>query len=283
MTARPPEPEGTSQPGTGGLDRATALHLQRQVAEGFGADAGRYDRARPTYPADLVDRIIAASPGRDVLDVGCGTGISARLFQAASCRVLGVDPDPRMAELARQGGTEAEVAKFEDWDAAGRMFDTVIAAQAWHWVDPAAGAAKAAAVLRPGGRLAVFWNAFDPPQELREAFGEVFRRVLPDPTSGSFWARPAVDLYRAGWAKMADAIRQAGTFGEPEEWLSYWERPYNRDEWLDLVPTTGGFTRRPEAIQQQLLSGLGSAVDAAGGTFTMSYTTIAGTAARLSS
>ena len=26
-------------------------HLQRQVAEGFGADAGRYDRARPTYPA----------------------------------------------------------------------------------------------------------------------------------------------------------------------------------------------------------------------------------------
>jgi len=55
------------------------------------------------------------------------------------------------------------VAKFEDWDPVGRTFDAVIAAQAWHWVDPVAGAAKAAAVLRPGGRLAVFWNAFDPP------------------------------------------------------------------------------------------------------------------------
>jgi SAM-dependent methyltransferase len=102
-----------------------------------------------------VDRIIAASPGRAnsgpyCLDVGCGTGISARLFQAAGCRVLGVDPDPRMAELARQGGTETEVAKFEDWDPADRTFDAVIAAQAWHWVDPVAGAAKAAAVLRPG-------------------------------------------------------------------------------------------------------------------------------------
>ena len=150
MTTLPsPGPEGIAESGTGGYDRGQASHLQRQVAEGFGTDAGRYDRARPTYPADLVDRIIAASPGRDVLDVGCGTGISARLFQAAGCRVLGVDPDPRMAELARQGGTETEVATFEDWDPAGRTFNAVIAAQAWHWVDPVAGAAKAAAVLRP--------------------------------------------------------------------------------------------------------------------------------------
>jgi hypothetical protein len=47
------------------------------------------------------------------------------------------------------------------------------------------------------------------------------------------------------------------------------------------VPTTGGFTRHPEALQRELLDGLGSAVDAVGGTFTMSYTTIAATAARL--
>ena len=258
------------------------------MAEGFGADPGRYDRARPTYPADLVDRIIAASPGRAnsgpyCLDVGCGTGISARLFQTAGCRVLGVDPDPRMAELARQGGTETEVAKFEDWESAGRTFDVVIAAQAWHWVDPVAGAAKAAAVLRPGGRLAVFWNAFDPPKDLRQAFAEVFRRVLPDSPFGGFWTRPAVDAYRVGCARAADAMRQAGAFGEPEEWLSCWERPYTRDEWLDLVPTTGGFTQRPKAIQTELLDGLGAAVDAAGGTFTMSYTTIAATAARLAS
>jgi len=58
---------------------------------------------------------------------------------------------------------------------------------------------------------------------------------------------------------------------------------YTLDEWLDLVPTTGGFTQRPEAIQTELLDGLGAAVDTAGGTFTMSYTTIAATAARLAS
>ena len=63
MPAPPSEPGETAEAHTGGYDRAQASHLQRQVAEGFGADAGRYDRARPTYPADLVDRIIAASPG----------------------------------------------------------------------------------------------------------------------------------------------------------------------------------------------------------------------------
>ncbi|MGH3208686.1 MAG: class I SAM-dependent methyltransferase [Trebonia sp.] len=277
MTTLPPEASGPGSPAAAG----PPPHLQRQVAEGFGADAGRYDRARPTYPAGLVERIVAASPGRDVVDVGCGTGISSRLFQEAGCRVLGVEPDPRMAEQARRGGTEVEVAKFEDWDPAGRSFDTVVAAQAWHWVDLVAGAAKAADALRQGGRLAVLWNAFEPPRELREAFGAVYQRALPDSPLNGFWARPAIDTYRAGGGRAADGMRQAGGFGEPEEWLADWSRPYTRDEWLDLVPTLGGFGRIPDDVQAELLAGLGAAVDAAGGGFTMGYTTLAVTAVRL--
>jgi len=256
-------------------------HAQRAVAEGFGTDAGRYDRTRPAYPEELVQRILASSPGLDLLDVGCGTGISSRQFQSAGCTVLGIDPDPRMAELARQSGIATEIAAFEDWDSAGRTYDIVVAAQAWHWVDPVAGAAKAAQVLRPDGRLAVFWNAFDPPQDLRAAFADVFGRVLPNSPFGAFWARPAVDSYQAGREKAAEAMRQVGRFAEPEEWLFGWDQPYTRAEWLDLVPTTGGFTQNPPALQQEILEGLGAAVDAAGGSFVMSYTTVTATATRL--
>src|ERR1700722_6471279 len=85
-------------------------HQARQMAESFGCDAERYNRARPSYPDALVDRIVATSPGLDVLDVGCGTGIAARQFHAAGCRVLGVDVDERMAELARRSGIEVETA-----------------------------------------------------------------------------------------------------------------------------------------------------------------------------
>src|ERR1700728_1052023 len=44
-------------------------HQARQVAESFGADPGRYDRTRPRYPEALVARIVAATPGPQILDV----------------------------------------------------------------------------------------------------------------------------------------------------------------------------------------------------------------------
>src|SRR4051794_22160870 len=98
-------------------------HRHRQIAESFGVDAERYDRTRPSYPEALVNRIVTASPGSQVLDVGCGTGIEARQFQAAGCTVLGVDPDERMAAFARRTGVDVEVSTFEGWDPAGRTFD----------------------------------------------------------------------------------------------------------------------------------------------------------------
>jgi SAM-dependent methyltransferase len=256
------------------------VHEQRHVAEAFGGDAERYDRARPSYPGALVERIVTGSPGREVLDVGCGTGITARLFQAAGCRVLGIDPDPRMADLARRGGLEVEVAKVEDWDPAGRAFDAVIAGQAWHWVDPVAGAAKAAQALRPGGRLAVFWNAFQPPPDLNEAFAAAIRRVLPDSPLAQR-GMPGADAYSAMCAKAADGMRQTGAFGDPEQWRFDWDQPYTRDEWLDVVPTFGASgTRLPPDTLRELLAGIGAAIDAVGGGFTMHYATMVATAAR---
>jgi SAM-dependent methyltransferase len=253
-------------------------HRHRQVAESFGTDAERYDRARPGYPAALVERIAAAIPGPDVLDVGCGTGIAARQFQAEGCRVLGVEPDKRMADLARRSGIAVELAAFEAWDCAGREFDAIIAAQAWHWVDPIAGAAKAAQALRLGGLLAVFWNAFQPPPGLGEAFAVVYRQVLPD--SPNPWARPILDVYLMMCDKAADGIRQTDAFRKPQQWRFSWERPYTREEWLDQVPTFGGHTQLPPAKLEDLLAGIGTAIDAAGGSFTMHYTTVAVTAAR---
>lgn len=253
-------------------------HQQRQVAESFGADADRYDRARPGYPEAMVARIISASPGPRIVDVGTGTGIAARQFSAAGGQVLGVDPDARMAELARRHGLPVEVTTFESWDPAGRVFDAVIAGQSWHWVDPVAGGAKAAQALRPGGRLALFWNAYQPPAELNEAFAVIYRRVLPDLPLGG--ALPGPDGYSVLGARAADGLRQAGGFGEPEEWRFGWERSFRRAEWLDLMPTTGGFSRLPAAQQEQLLAGMGAAIDAFGGSFTMTSATVVITAAR---
>ena len=259
-------------------------HQHRQIAESFGSDAARYDRARPRYPDPMVARIVAASPGPDVLDVGCGTGIEARQFQAAGCMVLGVEPDARMADFARRTGVEVEVATFETWESAGRAFDAVIAGTAWHWVDPVAGAAKAAQVLRPGGRLAPFHHVFQSPPEVMEALAKVYRRVAPDSpfNLSSQLTRSALDAYQPLFAKIADGIREVGGFSDPEQWRFDWERSYTRDAWLDQMPTHGALTQLPSDKLAEVLEGVGAAIDAMGGSFTMQYTTVAVTAARTS-
>src|ERR1700761_7993020 len=213
-------------------------HLLREVAESFGVDADRYDRARPKYPDVLIQRVIATSPGTEFLDVGCGTGIGARQYTAAGVTVLGVDPDARMAEVARRTGIDVEIGNFETWDPRGRTFDAVVAGQAWHWVDPVRGAAKAAQVLRPHGLLALYWHVFDPPGEVAEAFDEVLHRVAPDGPLKS----PGLDLQQRNLARAVDGSHAAGGFGEPEQWRFEWQRHYARDEWLDHLATTGQLT-----------------------------------------
>jgi SAM-dependent methyltransferase len=226
----------------------------------------------------MVARIAAASPGPDLLDVGSGTGIEARQFQAIGCTVLGVEADPRMAEFARRTGVETEVAMIEDWDPAGRTFDAVVAGQSWHWVDPVAGAAKAALVLRPGGRLALFWHVFQFPPAAVQAFRQAYREVAPDSPVNSQPPQPAMDTYQVMFGRAADGIRQAGRFTEPEQWPYDWQRTYTRDELLDLIPTTGLLTALPPDRAAQLLAAIGASIGA--DSFTMDYTTVAVTAVR---
>ena len=275
MAAGPPEPPDGTRPD------GPQPHRYRQIAESFGEDPGRYDRTRPPYPAALVDRIIAASPGRDVLDVGCGTGTAARQFLAAGAVVLGVEPDGRMAEFARRSGFAVEVSTFEAWDPAGRDFDAVVAGTAWHWVDPVAGAAKAAQVLRPGGLLAPFNHVFQPPPEVAGALVAAYRQVVPDSPARftDQLARPAVEAYQPLFDRIAGGIRQAGRFSEPEQWRYGWERVYTRDEWLDQLPTHGILTRLDPGQLAVVRDRVGAAIDELGGSFTMRYTTVAVTAA----
>ncbi|AXB42779.1 class I SAM-dependent methyltransferase [Amycolatopsis albispora] len=248
------------------------------IGESFGIDAERYDRMRPSYPGALIDSILAASPGKEVLDVGCGTGIAARQFQAAGCTVLGVEPDERMARFARTTGVEVEVATIETWEPGDRRFDAVIAGQAWHWVDPVAGAAKVARVLRPGGTFTAFWHVFVAPGEVNDAFVTAFERVNP---GSPFNFRGVAERgYQPLIDRTADGLRTAGGFGTPEQGSFAWERHYSRDEWLDHLPTTGALTQLPAEPLAVVLTEVGAAIDAIGGGFTMRSTTESITAVR---
>lgn len=253
-------------------------HEVRTMAESFGVDAARYNRARPAYPEAMIEAVVRASPGREILDVGCGTGIDARQFQAAGCRVLGIDVDERMAAFARARGLTVEIGAFEAWEPAGRTFDALVAGQTWHWVDPVAGAAKAAEVLLPSGRAALFWNVFAPEPDIAAAFADVYRKVTPE---WNPWTTPPLEAYGRILTRVVDGLGRSGAFSEPEQWRFDWSRAYTREEWLDVVATGGDMSRFSPTAANDLLTGLGAAVDARGGSFRMGYVTVVVTAVRL--
>jgi hypothetical protein len=88
------------------------------------------------------------------------------------------------------------------------------------------------------------------------------------------------DMYSPILTATSDGIRRTDGFGDPEQWRFDWSRSYTRDEWLEQVPTFGGYSRLPPEKQQEISAGIGASVDAVGGRFTMRYDTVAVTATR---
>lgn len=246
-----------------------APHQRRDLAESFGADPERYDRVRPSYPRELADRVVAELTGGRVLDVGIGTGLSAEPFRAAGCRVLGVEADPRMADFARGRGYDVEVSVFEDWDPAGRAFDAVISGQAWHWIDPRAGAVKAARVLVPGGLLVLFWNSFRLPAEISAALAD------GGGPGRDITARPSgAGVHEDSRDRAAEGIRATGLFGEPVGWQLDREREYTRDEWIDGIATGAGAAQLPVGRLEESRRRVGAAIDGLGGSIALTISTI---------
>ena len=220
--------------------------------------------------------VVDDAPGLDVLDVGCGTGLSSRPFLDVECRVLGVEPDPRMAHVARERGLAVDVARFEEWDGAGRTFDAVISGTTWHWIDPRVGARRVAHVLRPRGVFAAFWNAPHPPTELAEALRTLYGRIAP----GSPFAKPSGASHTRILDRAFRGVLDAEAFDAPRIRRFAWEHSYTTHEWLELIPTFGGHHLLTSDQLDELIGGIADAIDAGGGAFTMRYETLLLTAVR---
>jgi SAM-dependent methyltransferase len=250
----------------------------------FGQYAEAYDRFRPSYPDAVIDELLGPRPeGLDVLDVGCGTGIAARQIAQRGAKVLGVELAPRMARIARGHGIDVEIAAFESWDAAGRTFDRVSSAQAWHWLDLPVATAKAAAVLRPGGKLCLIWNAGFPSEDLADALEEVYAGVLPTGGHRLFrgYAADRSSDAKTGLEAEIDAVSAVPDFGAPTEKWFPWGHAYTRDEWLDQLVTRSDHAALEPAVRDRLFEAIGVAIDEHGGSFVMSFETVLITATRL--
>jgi SAM-dependent methyltransferase len=244
----------------------------------FGRVAELYDRARPSYPSELVEDVVALLPcSQDALEVGAGTGKATELFAARGLRVRALEPSAAMAAVARQrcAAYPGVVVEEREFEAIGRplgAFGLVFSAQAWHWVDPAVRYARAREVLCEEGVLALFWNR--PRWErcpLREALLEAYERVAPELEGGPM--HPAGEGRQALWVDWTAELSGAAGFGSVQTRLYVWSLEYTTAQYVDLLSSHSSYVVLADSRRDELMAAVAGVIDRAGGSLVVEYGT----------
>ena len=257
--------------------------MTRERRLAFGAVAELYDRARPSYPRELVGDVLefaGAGAGAHALEVGAGTGKATALFADRDLELLALEPSPEMAEvLARNCGSRANVqiehVEFERWSPGTRRFRLVFSAQAWHWVAPDRRYSLARAALEPHGTLAVFWNRPDwEASPIRSEVAEAYERVAPDLGAGAGPGpmHPAARR-RQWWADWAEEFAGAPSFEPPVARSYRWRETYTTESYLEVLRTHSDHIVLGEERLRELVGAVGEVLARHGGALELEYVT----------
>jgi SAM-dependent methyltransferase len=129
---------------------------------------------------DAAFQAVAEARPSYVLDAGCGIGdIGVRISDELGARVVAVDTSPRMVQIARERGLEAQLADVQQLPFGDGEFDCVLAAwMLYHVPDREAALSEFARVLKPGGRLVAATLAEENVSEIWDLLDEPWRRSI---------------------------------------------------------------------------------------------------------
>ncbi|MGH8983717.1 MAG: class I SAM-dependent methyltransferase [Acidimicrobiia bacterium] len=255
--------------------------MEREPRLVFGEVAERYDRARPTYPGELVGdvAVVLGLPAwARVLEIGSGTGKATVLWADAGYEVVCLEPSEEMAAVARANlaGHEnivIEPVGLEEWPVAPEAFDLVTAAQAWHWIPVEVAMPTAHAALRPGGGVALIWNwESEQPHALESEFDEAYRTIAP-----TLMKEPLKE--RIG-STIMEQLDESPLFGPVTVRRYPWERTFTAAAYVDLLSTHSDHRMLDEEDSARLHDAITAIIDGNGGELVISYTTEVQIAAR---
>ena len=206
----------------------------------FGKAAGDYGTYRAGFPESIFARLAEFEiglPAQTLIDVGTGTGTLARGFALRGCNVIGVDPDPRMLDKAKELGRQGDVsvqyveARAEATGLDNGAVDVVTAGQCWHWFDQPRAIAEVIRLLKPGGKLVIANFDWLPlAGNVVEATEDLIMQYNPDWTFGG-----GVGMYPQYLPGLSDSgMQDLQTF-------SYdMDVPYTPEAWSGRIRTSAG-------------------------------------------
>jgi ubiquinone/menaquinone biosynthesis C-methylase UbiE len=207
--------------------------------------AESYDRYRPHPPdalLELLTRLAGVERPALVVDLGSGTGLSARAWTGRADRVVGIEPDDAMRAVAEERGCGVEyvAAGASATGLPDGCADIVTCSQSLHWMELEPTFAEVGRILPSGGVFAAYDYDMTPlvDPEIDSAFDEVANgAVALRQTTGriSPWtARPA-HMKREHLA----AMRASGAFHYVRELVLHSVEQGDADRLLGLVRSLG--------------------------------------------
>ena len=244
----------------------------------FDRIATLYDEVRPGYPDVIIDAIIERSglpaEGR-ILEIGCGTGQITRPLARRGYAILALELGPALAALAADHlrphpQVRVVPVAFEDWPIEREAFDLVLSAQAFHWIDPAFGLARAAEALKPQGAIALVWHLDRSEHtDFYQATRPLYERFLPSDAQ-----REHVDPLAQRAMRYHDALRQSEAFERLTTFRHSWQRQYTGLQFLKLLQTFSNHQALPEPAKTQFFEGMAAELARFGNVVTCHYETL---------
>jgi len=261
------------------VSRLSDHAVDRSRRNSFDAIAEQYAEARPAYPSSVFDLISdRVPPPARVLEVGPGPGVATLPLAERGYEVVGVELGTNLARVARRrlaGFPSVHIvhADFQEWEPVPGSFDLVLAASAWHWIDPSIGYARAQAALRSGGYLVLvanhprpgrlgsaqrrFWDATDP----------IYRRYAPALVARRGWHPTRLPDLRPEMRRSA--------FQDVERIVIRWRLTFASEAYVRLLDTYSDHRTLPDSQRQRLLGAIrGLADDRFGGNVRREYDTV---------
>lgn len=175
------------------MRRPKFIAEQARHASGFLGRMIAAIMARETWPENMrAIEALAVASGDRVLDIGSGPGrsIAELAARAPDGRVVGVDPSALMVEIAERRNrtlvkarrVEFRVASVASLPFANDAFDKALCVHViYFWNDLDAALREIARVLKPGGRLALFFRTSADQRAVSAFPAEVYRfRAMSD-------------------------------------------------------------------------------------------------------
>jgi len=236
----------------------------------FNESPELYEKLRPKYPEKLIEELIqysALTLASEILEIGPGTGQITFPFAKKGYHITGIEIGENLFRYLQNiiiNFPNANIinSSFEEWDNKGKKFDIIISAQAFHWIDPKIGYAKAAELLKDNGNLALIW-IYHPRIDVMNELDKVYAMDFPD--------YKKQDDAELKISKQIEEIKAVKQFENLRVYKYPFEIEYTSSQYIDLLNTYSDHRNIDNKIKLQLYNDIKKVIDKFGGKINKPY------------